>query len=161
MLKINIYTDGSCIKNPGPGGCASIIKILNKEIILNSGYYYTTNNRMELMAIIFPLIFFIKINIKFKYYINIFTDSTYLYNGVNNWIYLWKKNNWKKSNNKFIKNVDLWKKIFSILILFKNKLKWNLIKSHSGNYYNNKCDKIAFLSANNPTFIDYNIYFSS
>ncbi len=154
MLKINIYTDGSCINNPGPGGCASIILFLNKQFILNYGYYYTTNNRMELMAIILAFNF-IKKNINENYYINIFIDSKYIYNGVINWIFLWKKNNWKKSNNKFIKNIDLWNKIYNYLIFFKCNLKWNLIKSHSGNYYNNKCDKIAFFSANNPTLNDF------
>ncbi len=154
MLKINVYTDGSCINNPGPGGCASIIIFLKKEIILNSGYYYTTNNRMELMAVILSFNFLIK-NIKNNYYINMFTDSNYIYEGSNNWIYFWKKNNWKNSNNKFIKNIDLWNIIYKYLIIFKNKIKWNLLKSHSNDYYNNKCDKIAFLSANNPTFKDF------
>lgn len=86
MLKINIYTDGSCINNPGPGGCASIIKLFTKknkkEIILKAGYYYTTNNRMELMAFILSLKFLIN-NLYINNDINIFTDSSYLYNGVN------------------------------------------------------------------------------
>ncbi len=158
MLKIDIYTDGSCINNPGPGGCASIIKFIKKEIILKAGYYYTTNNRMELMAFILSLKFLVN-NFYINNNINVFTDSTYLYNGVNYWIYSWKKNNWKKSNNKFIKNIDLWSLIYKNIILFKKKIKWNLLKSHKGNYYNNKCDKIAFLSAKNPMFFDYSKYF--
>ncbi len=158
MLKINIYTDGSCINNPGPGGCASILKFLNKEIILNAGYYYTTNNRMELMAVILSFNFiFYYINI--EYFINIFTDSSYLYNGINNWIFFWKKNNWKNNNNKFIKNIDLWIILYKKISLLKNKIKWFLIKSHNGNFYNEKCDKIALFSAKNPTLIDLFFYF--
>lgn len=84
MLKIDIYTDGSCIKNPGPGGCAAILKFLNKEIILSAGYYYTTNNRMELMAVIISLDFIFYYLININYFINIFTDSNYLYKGINN-----------------------------------------------------------------------------
>ncbi len=159
MLKINIYIDGSCINNPGPGGCASIIKFIKKEIILKAGYYYTTNNRMELMALILSLNFLIK-NYYINSYINIFTDSSYLYNGVKFWIYSWKKNNWKNSNNRYIKNIDLWYFIYKNMFLFQKKINWSLLKSHSGNYYNNKCDKIAFLSAKNPLFFDYFIYSS-
>ncbi len=153
MLKIDIYTDGSCINNPGPGGCAAIVKFTNKKIIFHSGYYYTTNNRMELMAIILPLNFFYLYK-DYIFYINIFTDSNYLYSGINYWIYLWKKNSWKNNNNKLIKNIDLWTKIYSLVFSFKNKIKWNLIKAHKNNFYNKECDKIAFLSAKNPTLRD-------
>ncbi len=153
MLKINIYTDGSCINNPGPGGCAAIVKFTNKKIIFSSGYYYTTNNRMELMAIILPLNFFLFYKKKLCY-INIYTDSNYLYKGINNWIYFWKKNSWKNNNNKLIKNIDLWIKIYNLVFFFKKKIKWHLIKSHKGNYYNEKCDKIAFFAAKNPTLKD-------
>ncbi len=149
MLKLIVYTDGSCINNPGPGGCAAILKINSKEIIFKAGYYYTTNNRMELMAIILPLNFILRY-INFDFFLNVFTDSNYLYSGINNWIYLWRLNFWRNSNNKFIKNIDLWIIIYNRIIFFKNKIKWNLIKSHNKNFYNDKCDEIAFLSAKNP-----------
>ncbi len=160
MLYIDIYTDGSCIKNPGPGGCASIVKINNKEVIFKAGYYYTTNNRMELMAFILPMRFFLykKINMM---YIYIFTDSIYLYKGINEWLIKWKKNNWKNYKNKFIKNSDLWIEINYLIFYFKKNIKIFYIKSHSGNLYNDKCDKIAFLQAKNPFLNDLEppIYF--
>ncbi len=153
MLKIDIYTDGSCINNPGPGGCAAIAILINKKLIFHSGYYYTTNNRMELMAVILPLNFFLnyKNNILL---LNIFTDSNYLYSGINNWIYFWKNNNWRNTNNKLIKNIDLWIKIYNLIFFLNQKVKWHLIKGHMGNINNEKCDKIAFFSAQNPTLKD-------
>ncbi len=152
MLKIYIYTDGSCIKNPGPGGCASIVKYNNKEFIFKAGYYYTTNNRMELMAFILPMRFFLcKFNL-IKLYI--FTDSFYLYKGINIWLLKWKKNNWKNSKNKFIKNIDLWMEINYFIFFFKKNIKILYIKSHNGNYYNERCDKIAFLQAQKPYLND-------
>ncbi len=158
--KIYIYTDGSCINNPGPGGCASIVKVNSyKRKILKAGFYYTTNNRMELMAVIFSLKYLLKIN-KFFSSINIFTDSCYLYNGITNWIYMWKKKNWKNSNNKLIKNIDLWLILYNLSFFLKEKIKWNLIKAHSGHIYNEECDKIALLSAKKPTCIDLYYPFS-
>ncbi len=153
MLKIDIYTDGSCINNPGPGGCAAVAIIINKKLVFHSGYYYTTNNRMELMAVILPLNFFLnyKNNI---FLLNIFTDSNYLYSGINNWIYFWKNNFWRNTHNKLIKNIDLWIKMHNLIFFFNNKIKWHLIKSHMGNIYNEECDKIAFFSAKNPTLKD-------
>lgn len=82
MIKIYIYTDGSCIKNPGPGGCAAIVIFKKKQYIFKAGYFYTTNNRMELMAFILPMRFFLYNNYNNILYI-IFTDSNYLYKGVN------------------------------------------------------------------------------
>ncbi len=155
LEKIYIYTDGSCINNPGPGGCASIIRINNcrKKKIFKAGFFYTTNNRMELMAAIFPLQYLLKFNQNFCI-IKIFTDSNYLYAGITNWIYLWKKRNWKNSNNKIIKNIDLWLILENLSSFFKNKIKWNLIKGHTGDFNNEEADKIAFLSAKEPKYID-------
>lgn len=82
MIKIYIYTDGSCIKNPGPGGCAAIVIFNKKQYIFKAGYFYTTNNRMELMAFILPMRFFLYNNYSNIIYL-IFTDSNYLYKGVN------------------------------------------------------------------------------
>ncbi len=153
MLKIDIYTDGSCVNNPGPGGCAAIALIIDKRLVFHSGYYYTTNNRMELMAVILPLNFFFNYRNNISS-LNIFTDSNYLYSGVSNWIYFWKNNNWRNTNNKLIKNLDLWIKIYNLIFFLKKKVKWNLIKSHIGNFYNEQCDKIAFFSAKNPSLRD-------
>ncbi len=154
MIKIYIYTDGSCIKNPGPGGCAAIVIFKKKQYIFKAGYFYTTNNRMELMAFILPMRFFLYNNYNNILYI-IFTDSNYLYKGVNEWLIKWKCNNWKNSKNKLIKNIDLWIEI-NYFIFILNNIKILYIKGHSNNFYNKKCDKIAFLQAKNPFLYDLN-----
>ncbi len=153
MFKIDIYTDGSCINNPGPGGCAALLKINNfYKKIFKAGYFYTTNNRMELMAVILPLQYLLYVNNIL--FINIFTDSNYLFAGITNWICVWKNNNWKSTHNKKIKNIDLWFRLYNISVIFKKKIYWHLIKAHSGHYENEKCDKIAFGEALNPSLID-------
>ncbi len=152
MFKINIYTDGSCINNPGPGGCASIIKFCKRKFIFKAGYYYTTNNRMELMAFILPLRFLLFKKKKQKLYI--FTDSIYLYKGINNWLFKWSNNNWKNSTNKIIKNIDLWIEIYKIIYFLNKKIKIIYIKSHNKNFYNEQCDYMAFIEANRPFLKD-------
>ncbi len=159
MLKIDIYTDGSCINNPGPGGCAAIAILFDKKLIFHSSYYYTTNNRMELMSVILPLNFFLSYKKNF-FLLNIYTDSNYLYSGINFWIYFWKKNNWRNTNNKLIKNIDLWIKIYNLIFFLNKEIKWYLIKAHCGNLYNERCDKIAFLSAKKPILNDLPLPFS-
>ncbi len=155
MLNIvEIYTDGSCIYNPGPGGCAAIVKFhdSDKKKVISYGFYYTTNNRMELMAAILSLqylLHFFDVDL-----INLFTDSNYLFSGINFWMCFWKKNNWKNANNKLIKNIDLWSKLDSLFFFYKSKIRIHLIKSHNGNFYNEECDKIAFLSAKKPFLND-------
>ncbi len=155
MFNISIYTDGSCINNPGPGGCAALVKYKEKEFIFKAGYYYTTNNRMELMAFILPMKF-----ILYKFYqilnIYLFTDSLYLYNGINIWMFKWKDNYWRNSKNKFIKNIDLWFKIYKIILFLKRSIKIFYIRSHDNNLYNKKCDEIAFKQAKNPFLNDLN-----
>ncbi len=153
MFNLDIYTDGSCINNPGSGGCAAIVNFKgNKKKIFKAGYYYTTNNRMELMAVILPLKYFLK----FCNYINIniYTDSKYLFIGITKWIYLWKKNKWKNKKKKIIKNIDLWLTLYNLSCFYKKNISWFLLKSHSGNIYNNKCDKIASFYAKKPTLND-------
>ncbi|WP_343183277.1 ribonuclease HI [Buchnera aphidicola (Neophyllaphis podocarpi)] len=146
MKQIQIYSDGSCLGNPGPGGCTAILKYKKYKKIITSGFFLTTNNRMELMAAILALK-----AIKEKCNIDFYTDSNYLYKGILKWIYDWKNNKWKK-NNKIIKNIDLWKKLYFLIQL--HKIKWFLLKSHTGNLYNEKCDIIAKKSAKLPTLND-------
>ncbi len=157
LKKIDIYIDGSCLNNPGPGGCAALIKInnFNEKKIFKAGFYYTTNNRMELMSAILILKYLFNSVFSTKK-INIFTDSNYLYSGITNWIYLWKRNKWKNSSNKIVKNIDLWFKLEYLLFLLNIPISWNLIKGHSNNLNNNICDKIAIFSAKNPKYIDLN-----
>lgn len=136
MDNINIYTDGACSGNPGPGGWASIIIYSSKIIELSGGSLLTTNNRMEMTAVIKGLE-----NIKNQSNVIINTDSKYVINGITSWIEKWKKNKWLGSNKKLIKNKDLWEKIYS-LNNFHNT-EWIWIKGHSGNSLNEKVDQLA------------------
>lgn len=124
-----IYIDGSCLNNPGPGSYAIIqLDEFNNEKIFTNVFEHTTNNRMELVAFIHSLQL-----VEEK--TSIFTDSTYVFMGYNNWLKKWKITNW---NNGKISNIDLWQKVIhdDLVSLF-----W--VKAHSNNYYNNKVDKIA------------------
>ena len=133
---IKIYTDGSCIGNPGPGGWAAIILNGGKQDIISGRKKNTTNNQMELMAAIKALIFFSK-----KQKIRIYTDSNYVKEGITNWIKTWKKNNWKTKKKKKVKNVELWIKL-NILSNFHD-IEWRWVKAHAQDSMNNKVDKLA------------------
>ena len=133
---IEIYTDGSCLENPGDGGWAAIIKE-NGNIKKISGYEKnTTNNRMELMA---PINALKSINSDEE--IKIYTDSQYVKLGITEWINSWVKNNWKTSKKEEVKNKDLWTELYNL-----NKtlnVKWNWIKAHAGNSLNEEVDLLA------------------
>ncbi|QJC28090.1 ribonuclease HI [Enterobacteriaceae endosymbiont of Plateumaris braccata] len=144
---IKIFTDGSCIYNPGPGGYAAIIKYYTHKKIFTKGFFFTTNNRMELMASIIALE-----SLKEHFNINIFTDSKYLEKGITIWIHNWKKYGWICSNKKPVKNVDLWKRLD--LALINHNISWYWIKGHNGNIENEKCDQLAHFSAKNPQYQD-------
>ena len=134
---IKIYTDGSCIGNPGKGGWAAII--LNEKCIqskLSGSENSTTNNRMELTAPIMALN-----KIKKKSEITIYTDSKYVKDGITSWIKKWKLNNWKNSNKKKVKNKDLWIKLDNSCQ--KHKVHWKWVKAHAGNKLNNLVDQLA------------------
>ena len=133
---IKIYTDGSCIGNPGPGGWAVIILDNRNEKIISGKKNNTTNNQMELLAPIKALSNFNK-----KKSFIIFTDSIYVKEGITKWIGNWKKNNWKTSKKKPVKNQKLWKKLDE-LVKFHD-VKWEWIKGHSTNIYNNLVDELA------------------
>tara|TARA_Y100000590_G_scaffold324125_1_gene367648 strand:+ start:2458 stop:2904 length:447 start_codon:yes stop_codon:yes gene_type:complete len=142
-MQIEIYTDGACIGNPGPGGWAAVIIFENEKKELFGGEKLTTNNRMELTAAIKGLEYCDlqeKKQLSLKE-IKIYTDSGYLKEGITNWISNWEKNNWKTSDKKNVKNVDLWKKLKD---LSKSKqIEWQWIKGHSGNPMNDLADKLA------------------
>ena len=133
---IIIYTDGSCIGNPGPGGWAAIIIDQKKQHSISGKKKNTTNNQMELLAPIKALELFSK-----REKIKILTDSKYVKNGITDWIKIWEKNNWKTSNKKKVKNLELWKKL-NKLTNFHN-VEWNWIKAHSDNQMNNLVDELA------------------
>ena len=136
-MKIKIYTDGACSGNPGKGGWAAIILDSNlSQSNISGRESNTTNNRMELMAPIMALK-----KLKFKSEIVIFTDSTYVKNGITEWIKKWEKNGWKNANKKPIKNKDLWIKLHNLCM--DNNVNWKWIKGHSNNKYNDLADKLA------------------
>ena len=139
--KIDIFTDGSCSGNPGPGGWAGVI--IHDLVSILTGYETkTTNNRMELIA----TINIIKL-IDPKININLYTDSNYVKNGITIWINNWIKNNWKNSQKKEVANKDLWLQLYELNNTYK--INWNWVKAHENNIYNNLADEYAVLSMRN------------
>ena len=136
-MENNIYTDGACSGNPGIGGWGAVLILENNKIIfLDGGSFNTTNNRMELKATIEALKYFTDTS-----NINIFTDSKYVKDGIESWIHNWKKNNWKTSSKKEVKNKELWIELDELIS--KHKIKWNWVKGHTGHKYNEKADLLA------------------
>ena len=134
---MNVYTDGACRGNPGPGGWGVYIKDLHTE--LNGSDVNTTNNKMELMAVIQALEYLKNENIQTK--IILHTDSQYVKNGIQTWIYSWIKNGWKTANKKPVKNVELWKTLYAISQ--QSEIEWKWVKGHSGDFGNDKADELA------------------
>ena len=136
-MKYKIYTDGACSGNPGPGGWAAIIIENNKVKDMFSGNEKnTTNNQMELLAPIKAIQKFKK-----KSEISIFTDSTYVRDGITVWIKQWEKNGWKTASKKPVKNKELWKKLKNLSS--KHSIKWIWVKGHAQDKYNNLVDELA------------------
>ena len=134
--KVDIYTDGACSGNPGPGGWGVLIEIDNENIELSGGDRETTNNRMELMAAIKALE-----EIDKDYEITLYTDSNYVKDGITSWISNWKKNNWKTASKKDVKNKELWIRL-DVAIKDKN-ISWVWVKGHAGNAGNEQADYLA------------------
>ena len=133
---INIYTDGACRGNPGPGGWGALLIYQKSEKELYGFSPETTNNIMELSAVIESLK-----SIKRKCPIIITTDSSYVKNGITDWIHSWKKNNWKTANKKPVKNKELWIELDSLCKLYD--IKWEWVKGHSGHPGNERADSLA------------------
>ena len=131
-----VYTDGACSGNPGPGGWGATIKIGDETFEIFGGEDNTTNNRMELIAAIKALEY---LNENHK--ITLYTDSSYVKDGITKWIFNWKKNNWKTSAKKPVKNSDLWIQLDEIQN--KREVKWNWVKGHAGNLGNERADELA------------------
>ena len=135
-MKIKIYTDGACSGNPGKGGWGALIQENDNEKKLSGSELNTTNNRMELTAVIRAL----------EYYdeakeVEVFTDSKYVMQGITEWIKNWKTNHWKTSQKKDVKNKDLWVLLDSVSA--KHDIKWSWVKGHAGDYGNEIADKLA------------------
>ena len=136
-MKYKIYTDGACSGNPGPGGWGAVIFDQDdKQKNISGSEKNTTNNRMELLAAIMSLK-----KIKANSEVVIFTDSTYVKNGITEWMKNWKKNGWKNSNKKPVKNKDLWEKLDKLCD--SNRVSWKWVKGHSSNKFNNLADELA------------------
>ena len=133
---ITIYTDGSCLTNPGNGGWAAIISQDGKIKKITGSEKNTTNNQMELLAPIKAIQKFKK-----KSEISIFTDSTYVRDGITIWIKQWEKNGWKTASKKPVKNKELWKKLKKLSS--KHSIKWVWVKGHAQDKYNNLVDELA------------------
>jgi ribonuclease HI len=133
---IKIYTDGSCLTNPGDGGWAAIINIDGEIKKISGNEKNTTNNRMELIAPINALKY-----MNSKDPIEIFTDSKYVKNGITEWINTWVLNNWKTSNKEDVKNRDLWIELYKLNQSLN--VKWNWIKAHAGDTLNEEVDILA------------------
>ena len=138
---IKIYTDGSCIDNPGNGGWAAIIFMNNEKITIKGNKKNTTNNQMELLAPIEALK-----KIPKGSQVQIFTDSKYVKSGITEWIHNWKKNGWKTANKQEVKNKDLWTELDILANEFE--ISWNWVKAHSTDELNNEVDLIAKEAAN-------------
>tara|TARA_B100001250_G_scaffold394543_1_gene398516 strand:+ start:435 stop:917 length:483 start_codon:yes stop_codon:yes gene_type:complete len=141
MSRISIYTDGAARGNPGPGGYGIVLEYQGKTKELTEGFRLTTNNRMELLAVIVGLE-----QIKnSKHQIIIYSDSKYVIDAVNQkWVFGWEKNNYRKK-----KNADLWKRFLKVYRNHKIELQW--IKGHSGHVQNERCDYLAVQSSNSST----------
>jgi ribonuclease HI len=133
---IEIYTDGSCLENPGNGGWAAIINDDGKIEKISGSEKHTTNNRMELMA---PIAALSKITKKKK--VQIFTDSQYVKMGITNWIHNWIKNNWQTSKKEDVKNKDLWLNLYELTQ--SHDVEWHWVKAHAGNILNEEVDALA------------------
>ncbi len=134
---VDIYTDGACLGNPGPGGYAAILKWgdLEKEIV--EGHTQTTNNRMELMAVLAGLK-----ALKYPCRARVHTDSQYISRAINEgWIDKWKTNGWQTAQKAAVKNQDLWEELLRLMEVHEVQFVW--IRGHSGHEFNERCDRLA------------------
>ena len=137
MKHIDIFTDGACSGNPGPGGWGSILRYNGVEKELSGSEKETTNNRMELTSVIKALK-----ALKEPCEVTIHTDSKYVCDAiVKKWVYSWQKNGWRKADKKPALNVDLWEELLDLLALHKAEFVW--LKGHAGHPENERCDKMA------------------
>ncbi len=137
MTKVEIYTDGACKGNPGPGGWGAILVAMGKEKVLSGGEAKTTNNRMELLAVIsaFEIL-------KRPCEVTLCSDSKYVIDGLSKgWAESWKKRSWKKSDGKSALNPDLWERLLAAIAPHEVHYIW--IKGHAGHPYNERCDALA------------------
>lgn len=137
MNEVTIYTDGACSGNPGPGGWGAILMFQDMKKEISGGKKETTNNVMELTAVIEAL----KL-LKYPCHVNLYSDSAYVVNAfVQKWIVNWQKNNWKTSNKEDVKNKELWQELLDLTSI--HTVKFIKVKGHADNEFNNRCDELA------------------
>lgn len=137
MKHVDIYTDGACSGNPGPGGWGAILRYNGIEKELSGSQAETTNNRMELTAVISALS-----ALKEPCEVTVYTDSKYVCDAITKgWVYSWKRNGWKKADKKPALNSDLWEQMLSLLKMHKTEFIW--LKGHAGHPENERCDRLA------------------
>ncbi|MGS0691648.1 ribonuclease HI [Shewanella sp. 0m-4] len=136
LKQISIYTDGSCLGNPGPGGYGIVLKYKKQTKELADGFALTTNNRMELLAPIVALEV-----LKVPCQVILTSDSQYMRQGITQWIHGWKRKGWITSTNQPVKNVDLWKRLDAVSQ--RHQIDWRWVKGHAGHAENERCDDLA------------------
>ena len=134
--EVEIFTDGACSGNPGPGGWGAVLRYRGVEKELAGGETPTTNNRMELMAAIAALE-----ALKRPCLVDIHTDSQYLRNGIMSWINQWKRNGWRTAERKPVRNVDLWQRLDAVLS--RHRVRWHWVRGHAGDARNERADRLA------------------
>jgi ribonuclease HI len=133
---VEIYSDGACRGNPGPGGWGALLRYRGKEKELWGGEAATTNNRMELMAVIRSLE-----ALKRPSRVRLYTDSLYVMKGISQWIHTWKRKGWRTADKKPVKNVDLWQELDALA--GKHQVEWHWVKGHAGHPENERADALA------------------
>ena len=147
IKKVEIYTDGSCLGNPGCGGYGIVMRYQTTVKEFSGGFKLTTNNRMELLAAIVALEL-----LKESCAVVLFSDSKYVQQGVTKWMHSWKKNGWRTSSKGKVKNKDLWLRLDAITA--KHEIVWNWVKGHAGDPINERCDSLAVAAARDNPDID-------
>ncbi|MGL4212782.1 MAG: ribonuclease HI [Morganella morganii] len=142
--KVEIFTDGSCLGNPGPGGYGALLRYKGHEKALSEGFFLTTNNRMELLAAIVALE-----TLKRPCDIVLTTDSQYVRQGITQWIHNWKRRGWRKADKSPVVNVDLWQRLDSAIT--RHQIDWQWVKGHAGHPENERCDELARTAAESPS----------
>jgi len=145
--KVEIYTDGSCLGNPGPGGYGAILIYKGHIKELSQGYTLTTNNRMELLAAIVGLEALTK-----PCAVSLTTDSQYVKQGIESWLQGWKKRNWQTSNKTPVKNIDLWQRLDHVNS--QHNVSWYWVKGHTGHEQNERCDDLARNAAQSKQLLE-------
>jgi ribonuclease HI len=136
LTEVEIFTDGACKGNPGPGGWGVVIRAGAREKELNGGEPLTTNNRMELLAAIRGLE-----ALKRPCRVQLYTDSTYVRDGITKWIHGWRKNGWRTADRKPVKNAELWQELVEAAA--PHRVEWHWVKGHSGHAENDRADALA------------------